>query len=290
MNQIKRAGVIFLLIISNFKLFAQEKASNMNPNSVYPVSEEHKLYKMTVWRRLDFREKQNEPFFSVGAEISSIIVDAVKDGRLVPYESNDSLNKRMTKEAFMDNLKSQQQDSGQPAGAAGSDWGAAGGSSDWGAAGAAGGAQGAAATPAAPAVQYIFSNQLFLMDMREEVFFDDIRSRMYNDIQSLTIIVPAEASATGVDKPAGTFRFKDLEKIFRSMPDKAIWYNRQNIGQNRNMADAFLLRLFASRVTRISNPMNKEIVDIYQDPKLALYMSQTLEHKLMEYEHDLWEY
>ena len=286
MNQIKRAGVIFLLIIINNRLFAQEKASNMNPNSVYPVSEEHKLYKMTVWRRIDFHEKQNEPFFSQNAEISKIIIDAVNDGRLVPYESNDSLNRRMTKEAFMEKLKSQSQET-QPSGTGGTDWGTTGTTADW---GAAGGTQGANATPAAPAVQYIFANQLFLYTMREEVFFDDIRSRMYNDIQSLTMVVPAEASATNVDQNAGTFKYKDLEKLFRSMPDQAVWYNRQNTAQNRNMADAFLLRLFSSRVTQISNPKGQIIEDIYKDPKLSLYMSQVLEHKLMEYEHDLWEY
>jgi gliding motility associated protien GldN len=289
MDKIKLASVFLLLLSTAGVLVAQEKAVTINPNSVYPVSEEHKLYKMQVWRRIDFREKQNLPFFSSSNEISKIIMDAVMDGRLVPYE-NDSLNRRMTKEAFLDKIKIDVPSS-EGSFSSSSDWGTGG----TGATGATGDAWGTstgteAAQPAAAAPQYMFPNQLYLMEMKEEVFFDEIRSRMYQDIQCLTMYIPAESSPTAVDVPIGTFRYKDLEKLFRSMPNQAIWYNPQNTAQNRNMADAFLLRLFASRLTQISNPKNEKIEDIYGDPTLSLYMSQTLEYKMMEYEHDLWEY
>jgi gliding motility associated protien GldN len=294
MNIIKSLLVVMLFVMLNNRLLAQEKPVTMNPNSVYPVSEEHKLYKMTVWRNIDFKEKQNQPFFSSNNELSTIILEAVRDGRLVPYE-DDSLTRRMTKEAFLDKIKINTGDTeGSLSSSGGSDWGTTAtgtgtgtGTDAWGTAGAAGAA---AATPTAAAPQYIFGKNLNLMEMKEEVYFDEIRSRMYNDIQSLTIFIPADQTATGVNLPVGTFRYKDLEKLFRSMPDRAIWYNRQNTAQNRNMADAFLLRLFSSRVTRISNPQNETIEDTYTDPKLSLYMSQVLEHKMMEYEHDLWEY
>jgi gliding motility associated protien GldN len=286
MNKYQGAVLLFLLVSG--PLFAQEQPMTMNPNSVYPVSEEHKLYKMTVWRRLDFHEKQNQPFFSASNEISKIILDAVQDGRLVPYE-NDSLNRRMTKEVFMDKIKIE---SGEEEGGFSSSsdpWGTAATPADpWGTAAA---GTDAGATPAAPAApQYMFPSDLYLMEMKEDVFFDIIRSRMYYDIQAITIFIPADQSATAVDVPIGSFRFKDLEQLFRSMPNQAIWYNRQNTSQHRNMADAFVLRLFASKVNRISNPMNNTIEDIYGDPTLSLYMSQTLEYKMMEYEHDLWEY
>ena len=114
--------------------------------------------------------------------------------------------------------------------------------------------------------------------------------RMYNNILGLAIIIPADQNPTGLDKTVGWFKYSDLEKLFRSEPDQAIWYNPQNIGQNRNMADAFLLRLFSGRITKISNPRNNTIEDTYIDPSLSLYMSQVLEYKMMEYEHDLWSY
>lgn len=294
MNNLKSVFLLLFILGGSGALLAQEKQLTFNPNSVYPVSEEHKLYKMQVWRRIDFNEKQNRPFFSTNNEITKILLDAVRDGRLVPY-TNDSLTHRMTKEDFFNKIKIQSgADEGSASSTGGtSDWGTSGtASSDWGTTGTAGTAGTAAqpSTPAAPAAQYMFPTQLTLMEMKEEVYFDDIRSRMYNDIQALTIIIPAEQNATGLDQPVGTFKYKDLEQLFRSMPNQAIWYNPQNIAQNRNMADAFLLRLFASRVIKIANPDNNSIDDIYPNPKQALYQSQIAEYKLMEYEHDLWEY
>lgn len=279
------------MIMGSGFLFAQERQLTYNPNSMYPVSEEHKLYKMMVWRRIDFNEKQNQPFFSTSNEITKIIMDAVRDGRLVPYV-NDSLTGRMTKEDFFDKLKI---DNGADQGSfsstsGGGGWGDTGGGGAWGDASGGTGGQAAAAQPAQPQDQYRFPSELKLMDLKEEVYFDDIRSRMYNNILALSIIIPAEANPTGLDQTVGWFKYSDLEKLFRSEPNQAIWYNPQNLGQNRNMADAFLLRLFSSRVYKISNPRNNTIEDTYADPSLALYMSQVLEYKMMEYEHDLWSY
>lgn len=274
------------MIMGSGFLFAQERQLTYNPNSMYPVSEEHKLYKMMVWRRIDFNEKQNQPFFSTSNEITKIIMDAVRDGRLVPY-TNDSLTHRMTKEDFFDKIKLENNADQGSFSSTGTGWGDTGGG--WGDAGGGTGDQ-AAAQPPQQQDQYMFPNQLTLMDLKEEVYFDDIRSRMYNNILGLGMLIPAEQNPTGIDQPIGWFKYSDLEKLFRSEPDQAIWYNPQNLGQNRNMADAFLLRLFSSRVYKISNPKNNTIEDTYTDPSLALYMSQVLEYKMMEYEHDLWSY
>jgi hypothetical protein len=56
------------------------------------------------------------------------------------------------------------------------------------------------------------------------------------------------------------------------------------------MADAFLLRLFNARVVKVSNPRDDWIQDISPDQRSALIKSQQEEHKLIEYEHNLWEY
>ncbi len=288
--------IVLLFVMGIGELFAQEKEVTMNPNSVYPVSEDHKLYKMTVWRDIDFREKQNHPFFSKNNEITKIIIDAVNDGRLVPYKS-DSLVHRMTKEDFIAAISYKTgADESNFGNSGSSNWGgASSGSGGWGSSSTTGtGAAAQPAQPAAPATAELFPSQLYLMEMKEEVYFDDIRSRMYHDIQALTIIKPADLGAelnpTQLNIPVASFKYKDLEKLFRSMPGQAIWYNAQNTAQNRNLADAFLLRLFSSRIVKVSNPDDERIDQIYDNPKLALYMSEMEEYKLMEYEHDLWSY
>jgi len=66
-------------------------------NSIYSVSNEDKMYRMTIWRRVYMKEKINQSFFARNREISRLLIDAVRDGLLIPYV-NDSLDRRMTKE------------------------------------------------------------------------------------------------------------------------------------------------------------------------------------------------
>ena len=144
------------------------------------------------------------------------------------------------------------------------------------------------AKPSGP--QYYDASQLSIIRLKEDMIFDKIRSRLYYEIQSIELLIPADQTATGLEKTVGVFRYKDLEQLFRSEPDRAIWYNRQNTAKHLNMADAFILRLFHARIVKVSNPRNDWIQDIYVDPKAALIESQQVEDQLIEYEHNLWEY
>lgn len=270
--------LICLISIIPQAIQAQEVSSDLNPNSVNPIPESNQMYKKTVWRRMDLKEKQNRPFFSTSNELTRIIINAVNDGTLYPYE-DDSLNKRMPKEAFLENLKlpDAEEENGAGGAAAQDDsWG----DSGW-------GDQAAQTEELSP---YYDASQLTVVRLKEDMIFDKVRSRLYYDIQSIELIIPSDQTATGLEKTVGVFRYKDLEQLFRSMPDQAIWYNRSNTAAHLNMADAFLLRLFSARVVKVSNPKNDWIQDIYLDQKAALIKSQQTEYNLIEYEHNLWEY
>lgn len=268
-------SILFLIGIISIESSAQEERITANENSVYPIPFNNQMYKRTVWRRMDFREKQNRPFFSTSNEITRIIINAVRDGVLYAYE-DDSLNKRMSKEQFFENLKlptDEPDDFGSDAGfgdTSGGGWGDE--------------------EEEVSVEQYYDATQLYIMLIKEDMIFDKVRSRLYWDIQSFEMIIPADEVATGINKKVGVFRYQDLEKLFRSMPFRAIWYNRQNTAHHRNMADAFLLRLFNARVVKIANDRDDWIQDISPDERSALYKSQQEEFKLIEYEHNLWEY
>ena len=100
----------FLLVGSNVAV-SQEVDDGYNPDSVYPVHESYMMFKKTLWRRMDLEEKQNMPFFSRNGELPTIIINAVKQGLLFPY-TNDSVNTRMSKETFLENLKYPQEETG----------------------------------------------------------------------------------------------------------------------------------------------------------------------------------
>jgi len=287
-NLKKLAPLFFLILFMSVDVSAQEQASAYNENSVYPIPYVNQMYKRTVWRRMDLEEKQNQPFFSTNNEITRIIINAVKDGILDVYE-DDSLNKKMSKEKFLENLKlpEVEEDAGFGGGGDGfggdSGWGDSGGGGGW-------GDESEESGSGISGPMYYDASELTILNIQEDMIFDKVRSRLYYNIQSIEIVIPAEAVATGIEKSVGVFRFKDLERLFRSMPERAIWYNRQNTAHHRNLADAFLLRLFNARVYKVSNPRNDQIADIYLDPKAALIKSQQIEHQLIEYEHNLWEY
>ncbi len=136
-----------------------------------------------------------------------------------------------------------------------------------------------------------FPDQLSLLEMKEEWTFDKKRSRLYMDIQSIGILLPAEQNtATGMEIPVAYFKYKDIDRLFRSDQKKYIWYNTQNQAQHKNLADALDLRLFYGRVIKYSNPNNKDFLSIYKNDKEALLKSLQYEQELMELEHGLWEY
>ena len=61
------------------------ESNGYNPLSLRQVHESYLMWKKTLWRRVDLKEKQNKPFFARNREISKIIIDAVERGVLIPY-------------------------------------------------------------------------------------------------------------------------------------------------------------------------------------------------------------
>ena len=134
-----------------------------------------------------------------------------------------------------------------------------------------------------------FAKELSVLEVKEDWIFDKKRSRLYYDIQTIKMLLPADKNTAGFEVPIATFKYKDLDKLFRSDPKKFVWYNTQNQAQHKNLADAFDLRLFYGRITKVANPEDKELVGLYGD-KEGLLKSYQTEYDLMEIEHGLWEY
>ncbi|MES2794386.1 MAG: hypothetical protein V4683_00400, partial [Bacteroidota bacterium] len=267
--------------------------------SVHPIDPSNVLYRITNWRRMDLKEKINQPFFSKNTEITKFLIEGVKSGVLTAY-TNDSVSTVLSPEAFNKNM--QMEDTGgdglseeekaagfSDAPATGTDdgWGntkpstttpakpgakPTGGVDDgWGNVTPAGASTTGGATPAGtPAasqssggvVEY-FARDLTILEIKEDYIFDKQRSRAYNSIQTISIVIPAEKTIKGFDVPVASFRYKDLDQYFRSNP-KCIWYNFRNIAQHKNMADAFDLRLFNARIIKQSNPTDSFLVDLYK--------------------------
>jgi hypothetical protein len=310
MNWLNKLFLCFLLA-ANLTVLGQEKPSNTN--SARPVEEQDIHYRLRLWRRMDLNEKVNKPFFSVNRQISKFLVDWVRAGILTPYK-NDSLNVKLTLDQFNNNLMIDEaleggglseaersagfgdENASTPAAKTASN-SASGADDGWGTSAAPKKEEGAASPaadafaekPASAAAEFYFAKDLTIIEIKEDAIIDRLKSRLYFDIQSISLIIPASKTKAGFDKSVASFKYKDLYELFKSNPD-CIWYNSNNDLQHKNMAYAFDLRLFSARIIKTGNIEDRFLSDLFGGDKQSLLQSQMIENKLLEIESSLWEY
>jgi len=272
----------------------EDTGGGFNKYSVRPIHESDVMYQKTIIRAMDLREKQNKPMFSQNKWITKLIIEAVKRGDITPY-TTDSLQEggKLTIDEFskamsiggavpttmdvQDAIQNKINDGSlDPA------------------------TQDTTGTfnktlaelVAASGAGEFMPRDLYQMEIKEFIIFDKQRSRMYYDIHSITIKIPADHpdNKKGIEMVVASFEYKELlEKVFKDNPN-AIWYNPQNDAQHKTLADAFELRLFSSYIIKVSNPSDAMLQDIYGDPERGIMASQWAAFELLEYEHNLWEF
>ncbi|MDO7873350.1 gliding motility protein GldN [Hymenobacter sp. ASUV-10] len=304
---------------------AQEQATTASSNgSNRPIPTSDQMFRKTIWRQIDLREKQNKPMFSEGKEISRVIIEAVKRGELQAYKG-DSLTSTYTPQEVSGRMSyadkgNELSEEEKAAGFSADDMG---GGDDWGTpAGAKKAApkterrqkldaagkpmkdkkgraiyETVAVTPppaaAKPKPNYEYRyKDLYEIELKEDMIFDKKRSRMYHDIKTITLHVPSAApgNVSGIESPIATFKYSDLVKVFRNNPQNAIWFNAQNDAQHKNLADAFELWLFNSYITKVSNPGDSMLSDVYGTERDGILAAQQTASDLVEYEYNLWSF
>lgn len=251
--------------------------AGFNKYSLRPIHESDIMYKKSILRAVDLREKQNKPIFSRNKEITKLIIEATKRGEITPY-ATDSLKegRKRTIAEFEEVMRIPNSlDTISLYDMYGPDW--------------------RSNPEVAPmlASQFFFPQDIYQMQIKEDLVFDKQRSRMYYDIHAITLLIPADhpQNVKGIEIPIASYEYKELvDKVFKDNPN-AIWYNPQNDAEHRNLADAFELRLFSSYIIKVSNPSNAYLVDIYGgDQQKGILASQWAAFELLEYEHNLWEF
>lgn len=290
------------LILFPAALIAQPVEVQYNPNSIEPIARYEQLWKFRCWLRMDLQEKQNRGFFSNNGEITKLIIEAAKSGEIAEIYKSDSLVSTYQKSDWLNLLVQQQGQQFQawdptltyylndvvnlngknyiaqvepitginPEQSPNQEW---------------------APTSQGQALEYL-PRDIYLLTVVEDRIFDKRRSRLYHDIQAIGL--SAWDANTSTFKQLGWFKYKDLEKVFRDNPEKAYWFNRRNTAENKNFADAFKLRLFHGTLEKVENPEDETIFDQYRANnrpyKEAVWATEWEEMRLMELEHNLWEF
>ena len=288
MSKLNKIFVLFVLLsfASVDETYSQAEVSDgYNPLSLRQVHESYLLWKKTLWRRVDLGEKQNKPFFARNRELSKILIEGVERGVLIPY-LNDSVNDDnvMSREEFLQRItqdEGEEEDEFTDAGFVDDPF---------------------AVLDDDPFVveeeeetgpQFIPKREFNIIEIREDLYFDRIHSRIYFDIQAISLYLPGDSffNLGGFEKPIASFRFIDLYNLFKSMPKEAIWFNETNIAQHKNLGDAFLLRLFKGLIVKIANADDIRVSELYANSrKNGIMASVQVEQDLMEWESNLWEY
>ena len=291
------SGALYAQTVEDLNMSEQYNPNSLNP---IPLYEQH--YKVRVWRTIDLLEKQNKGFFAKNGELSKFIVDAIMSGELADVYASDSLTTKLGKEDFLKRMQQEEAtayDAWNPT----RDWytddictfngknyralmdsrGANPETSanEW------------SVTSEGKAANF-FPSDMSTLKLMEDIIFDKRRSRLYYDIQAIELSVPGSKTKTQFDQSLGWVRYKDLEKVFRAHPEKAVWFNRYNTAQNKNFADAFLLRLFRGTLNKVQNPDDESIFETYlgngRPWREAVMATEWEEMRLMEKEHNLWEF
>ncbi len=234
------------------------------------------MFKKEITRAIDLREKQNEPLYSAGKEISKLLMDATLSGQITPYTS-DSLKEgatlsfkefqqRITLESDFEILDTAYMDYYEKIDYL------------------------EALANREETNDYFFGKDLYQLEMKEIIYFSKKSSEMRHQIKSLTIFLPAEHpdNPRGIQQAIATYDYTEVMKVFKNDPN-AIWYNPYNDAEHRTLAEAFDLRLFSSYITKISNPNDEFLSDIYRSERQGVIQAQETEYKLLEYESNLWE-
>lgn len=237
-----------------------DKTGGYNPVSMFKIHKNNIMYRMRVWRKVDLREKCNKSFQAKDGELFKFVKEAVEKRYLLPFMS-DELKETLPLAKFKEGLEFIPDPVNAPTDTV-----------------------------------KVQPRTIYLLELKEDLVFDRSRSIHVNDILSIGFILPAgtKNESQQFDLPIAYFRYKDVERAFTKYP-LAKWRNTMNNAEDKTFADAFRLRLFCSRITKISkdNTADSQIIDspdVGGDVKKGLLMSQQLEMDLVSMENELYEY
>ena len=241
--------------------------------SYSPLREADVMWMRRVWRRIDLREKINQPFYypEKPAQGRKSLFDVIKeailnDGTLTAYDpgplgDDDMFTKRMTPDEVRSLLFSQ--DTTYTEDLMTGDL-----------------------VPVVVNIE-VNSEEVKWYEIKEEWFFDRQRSVM--DVRIIGI-----CPMIAVKDDIGEFR--GLKKLFwiyypeaRYVFVKSEVFNRANDVERRTYEDIFWKRQFSSYIVKMSNVYDRTISQ-YEKGLNALLEAEKLKETIFNMEHDLWSY
>jgi len=231
-------------------VFAQTGSTTVNSTGLKPktyakdvdfefkdtIRQEDKMYQVSVWRRIDLREKFNLPLYGSNDKkdngLMRYIYDAVMSQKVKAYPSDSlELSKEIGLTKFDSLFKF----------------------TDF-------------KTP-------LFVKNLYYLDFKEDFVFDRHHSQFKFDIKYIALVKPAEvnydpvngSSSAGLEKTFAYISYKELMEYFEKAKIQGVWLNFKNSAESKSYVEAFEKRVFRSVVTKFTNEFDKSLADLTAD-------------------------
>lgn len=131
--------------------------------------------------------------------------------------------------------------------------------------------------------EYIQPEELYLIELGEDLIFDKNRSEHYFKMKHLTVLIPFGISYRGFQENLCTFRYEDCEKLFKQ-DERAISSIPLTGGRKIPYDAIFVMKLFQSDFAKIGH--GRVYFDqVYNNPKDVFLATKAAEERLVNY---LW--
>ncbi|MBC7554467.1 MAG: gliding motility protein GldN [Taibaiella sp.] len=238
-----------------------------------PIRSADVLWKKTVWREVDMQEKQNIPFRYEGDENTGggmfieILVDAIKRGKVTPYESDDRLTTKLTKEQVLEKITPKPQEFD---------------------------VQDVDGEIIHRVVTRDFDpHNVTKLRIKEEWVFDRNQGKKVAKIIAIAPVLDVINETDGTYRGSFAICWLSYPQVRQVLAGYEV-YSEPNNANRPTWEDFFERRMFASRITKVSNPFNERYEDIYgtdaRGKMEALYEGKNYAEAVFNQEHDKWEY
>ncbi len=234
------------------------------------------LWTKTVWREVDMMEKQNMPFRYEGDESTGggmfveILLDAVRRGKIDAYSAFGG-DDRFTTKTTIEQITEQITPSAQEFDVDG---------------------------PDGEIIHRVIRREfdphsVTKLRIKEEWVFDRNQGKMIAKIVGIAPVLDVYNEADHTYKGSFAICWLSYPQVREVLAGYEV-YNAANNANRNTWEDFFERRMFASRITKVSNPLNQKLDEVFGTDERgkmeSLYEGQHIANGIFNHEHDKWEY
>lgn len=242
----------------------QHTIAEKKPSPLPDIQEANVMWKKTIIREIDFRQKINQPFYypvtptGDWRNITTVLYDAILSGEITVYRVENNVDEMITP-LTRDDFEKENTKIGNP--------------------------------PVIMRDGVEVANEITFRDrmmnvtrmrIKEDWYFDKHLSQFLVRIIALSPIVAEEEGLSQVC-------WVPYDEQTRTVLAQAFAFNRQNAAERRTYDEILQKRIFDSYIVKEENVYDRYI-NSYAFNIDALYESERIKNEMFDYEQSLWEY